>query len=1266
MGGRSAKQKSKTKRKPDKRARARTVAPEQLWVWLGRGWVILALNAGPAIAQDLAPAYEPTRDHSSAGDPQGYSRRERVPVVFAGQMLGHIEADFLSNGAVSLDAAELYRLADPVLDPRDRDLLRALSENGRLTPFQMQLSNFSLEFEDNSNTLVLSAPAAAPIAAQQRAAPVTPADISETSTPLIWNGIHLGFVDVRIDGGRVSFPADRFTEVAGEALTPRARELLPVLEVGGRLAPFELSSVGVHVRYEDGPGILVLETPASVLSSITAPPIPPASAPATGQAQPQAASTSPTMTSPAPLVRARAEPAAVYWRDRYLGDTSVSFAPDGGLSFDSATFLAMANDILTAEEAAALRRARPGDRLGPISLETAGVSIAYDQARRALVLTTSSVAPSHSPPEFIPASTAVEAVDVAPLASLTPVAEPASPPPAASAVTPAPAPALAPTLAAAPAASQPLNTSSAPSASSQRQTTPPDEPRPLARPVRQMDFIYPLMLDGRYLGDIPLRFETDGSITFPTDRLWDLLTPLVDPPVLDELRARNTSARAQPFEDSESGIVVIFDDALQELQITIPGVSRRVQTIAVAGSGALAADETRFARPAPVAAYLNFDINQSYNHDLPTPREPLLGLLEGSVRLFGDSGFVVQGRATYREGAEDEIARDETRLIYDHVPSMISLTLGDLRLGTTSFQSAPSLGGISVERLFSLQPQRNFRPAGRRAISLDRRTTVLVIVNGVEMRRLDLLPGQYNIQDFPFAEGANDVRIVLEDEFGRREEINLSGYFDLELLAPGLSEFSYAIGVPASAGVNGITYNDDVQVYSMFHRIGVLSNLTVGVNAQGRDDAHLYGGEILWASPIGTIGLDIVHSDHPLVGEGDAALVRYEIESTRNEGLSWRFGLSSEWQSDLFSGINSTSPFGDYELQSDASLQLSHPSWGTMTFGYSYDQARPGVFDRSEGYIGYSRRLFRNLFGSVQVRHREEGDERETSGSLNLSWRLGPRDQLSFRHNSDVNTSELDWRRSGSYGVGGLSSSVRVGQRHDTGDTSAGGAISYYSNRFEATLNHDARTVGLDNDEVSQRTSLRVGGALAYAGERIAVGRPVRGAFAIVRGHESLERSPVILGGDIDRPRARSGLFGPALLSDLNTYSHEVVGVDVENLPPGYDLGSGQIDFRAYRGAGYDVVVGSAASVTVLATVLGPNGEPLSMIGGELRSLDDPEREAIQAFTNRTGRLAASGVTPGRYRLVLFAEPQLEAELSVAEGSVGLVQLGAIRVGEAQ
>src|SRR3546814_5477077 len=89
------------------------------------------------------------------------------------------------------------------------------------------------------------------------------------------------------------------------------------------------------------------------------------------------------------------------------------------------------------------------------------------------------------------------------------------------------------------------------------------------------------------------------------------------------------------------------------------------------------------------------------------------------------------------------------------------------------------LAGLGLTRSYALlDPQRSVTPRGGRTFSLDRDATVEAIVNGRMVRTMRLQPGTYNVSDFPFAQGGNDVELVITDDTGRRDVISFTMFIE--------------------------------------------------------------------------------------------------------------------------------------------------------------------------------------------------------------------------------------------------------------------------------------------------------------------------------------------------------------------------------------------------------------------------------------------------------------------------------------------------------
>jgi outer membrane usher protein len=240
--------------------------------------------------------------------------------------------------------------------------------------------------------------------------------------------------------------------------------------------------------------------------------------------------------------------------------------------------------------------------------------------------------------------------------------------------------------------------------------------------------------------------------------------------------------------------------------------------------------------------------------------------------------------------------------------------------------------------------------------------------------------------------------------------------------------------------------------------------------------------------------------------------------------------------------------------------------------------------------------------------------------------------------------------------VGAWSVGLLTDRSGDDDDPDITATAAYTANRFIVSAFHREEFAGDGGD--SRSTGLRFGTAVAFADGRIAVGRPVDGAFLIAEAHPSLEDRHVLLGHDGQFYAARSDAFGPALGSGYGPYRPARITTDVDNLPIGYDLGSGLVEIEPPYRAGYRVEVGSDAQITVIGTLLDKAGEPLDFVTGIARNTEHQDFPPLQVFTNHSGRFALLGAKPGVYRLEMSGGKV--AEVTAPADAIGLVRVGEV------
>ena len=662
--------------------------------------------------------------------------------------------------------------------------------------------------------------------------------------------------------------------------------------------------------------------------------------------------------------------------------------------------------------------------------------------------------------------------------------------------------------------------------------------------------------------------------------------------------------------------------------------------------------------PLESSAYLNlrgsFDlVEDGINTGFQSPTL----LLDGAVRL-GD--VVAESDAIWSPDANGaKFQRLGSRLVHDDTAELIRWTAGDLETTSRGFQGAPEIAGISLSRSYSLlNPQQIIRPRGDRSFRLERPATIEVLVNGQQVRRLQLGPGNYNLSDFPFAEGANDVRLNILDDAGRSETLRFNVFLDQTQLASGLSEFGVYAGVHAPLGQSGPRYSDD-WAFSGFYRRGLSDYVTVGINAQADDFVQMAGAEAVFATQIGTIGLQGAVSEAAGVGSGYATRVSFQRLIQRGNGMSDTFNLFAERRSTNFAPVSvflSPNQYS-YEVGGGYSHAFSNSLYAGLDGRFAKGRGTsPDVASvRLTGGYRINDRLTLNL----ETRYSKDSFSDEVSGFLSLAVRLGSYSSARGEYDTRGNRARASYQTLRGSGVGSYNVTTDV----ETSDFGSGFSVNgnYFDNRAELGLSHYGAFAGNFGESVSQRTNVRVGTSIAVGGGAVAIGRPIYDSFAIVKPHESLEQASVVIEPTTYGYTGETGALGTAVMPSLSSYSERTVTVDLEGAPAGVDIGQGSFRlFPAYR-SGYMLEVGSDYNVTAIGTMVDIDGEPVSLVAGTATELANPEREPVTIFTNRQGRFGASGLAPGNWRLEMLDGNKSTYDIEIPDDAKGVVRLGEIR-----
>lgn len=802
----------------------------------------------------------------------------------------------------------------------------------------------------------------------------------------------------------------------------------------------------------------------------------------------------------------------------------------------------------------------------------------------------------------------------------------------------------------------------------QAQVAQPSESRPaVLNPTgRDIALTGPLR-DGQFLlGEIGFTLTADNRVLVDAIQLEKLLTPVVDSARLETWRPQLAAAPRISAEDlAKLGLIVRYDASSIGLSVDIPADARSRREIRLQPTNG-AELLGKIDPPAGFSGYINFRSSADYvwtgnDRGFSNP----IVLLDSAFRY---GGVVLEGEGTLRFGGIGRtFVREGTRFIYDDPERLARWTAGDLLPISRGFSGAPQIGGVSLVRSYSvLQPQRNVQPRGERTFTLNRPSTVEAFINGQPVRRIRLEPGIYNIRDFPFVQGANDVRLEIEDDAGGRNVIEFSLFFDRTLLERGLTEFGLYLGARSRFSGQSRAYDFDQPAASGFFRRGVTDTLTLGANFQVQRRGAVAGVEAVTATRIGTIGGDVAISQVSGIGTGYAVNIGYQNNFGRYSRNGRSILFSIEHRSRNFATPNDIIADNRFAWDLAGAFSQALGERAFLSLSGQYSVGRDAQRDQYSARANFGYRLTDRVNLNVEGIYENRGNFTRNYGvRAGVVWRLGPRSSAIAEIDTRYERARIGYQTSRGEGVGAWAASANLEQGRNT--TGADLFASYSANRAELAAAH--RTIfditGRSLDE--QRSSLRVGTAIAIADGHIALSRPIFDSFAMVRPHKSLKGAPVVIDPREGHYTAKSGIFGPAVEPNLSSYSDRVITFDAPSAPVGYDIGLG--NFRVYPPyrSGYLQTVGSDYATMAMGVLLDQNGEPVSLLAGRVEEIAAPDRPPITIFTNRVGRFGIQGLRPGKWRIVMPTEPESQVIIDIPESkSGGIATLGDVKLGDAK
>ena len=554
------------------------------------------------------------------------------------------------------------------------------------------------------------------------------------------------------------------------------------------------------------------------------------------------------------------------------------------------------------------------------------------------------------------------------------------------------------------------------------------------------------------------------------------------------------------------------------------------------------------------------------NYAISTARTDSQG---SSIGFAGEAGarlgdyLVTSDGATVEDGGRRRFVRLMSAITHDDREALRRVVAGDFFSPTREFSSGVNLGGLSVSKLYGLNPYFIRFPMQSVTGTVALPSELDVFVDGQRVRSERLRPGEFQLRDILAYGGARDVQLVVRDAFGRVEQLNYSFYFSDQPLRQGLHEYSYNAGaIRRSFGLRSNAYGP--AAYSVFHRYGFTDGVTLGLRAEGNHD--LWNAGPTATLVLGSAGVVSLAASRSQIADrsGAAGLFSYTYQAKR-----WTAGLSlrRDWSS--YAMLADPPLITNRKLEANVSATYQLDQRGTVSLSHSLLSTRGGMTalvpsagqpysvsllqDQRRTTLGYSVPLVSGWAAlTATVSHIKDHDKgSRNEGFVGVSIFLEKDYALSANYRGDKygNSQSAEFSKRQPIGEG-LGFTVTADRTADASvhDLRLRSNVQY--NAPAAILRAEVERFRDTQGRVADDYRASVAGGLAYVGNTLSFGRPITGSFGVVQVGQLPGVGVSVNGQRIGETGADGRIFVPS----LNAYSDNEISLAPESIPIDYSV----------------------------------------------------------------------------------------------------------------
>ncbi len=593
-------------------------------------------------------------------------------------------------------------------------------------------------------------------------------------------------------------------------------------------------------------------------------------------------------------------------------------------------------------------------------------------------------------------------------------------------------------------------------------------------------------------------------------------------------------------------------------------------------------------KPLP-GAFFNYDLLAQQDNNFSFKQRQLSGLFD--VGFFNRYGVGVSDFLVTDQWHQHRSLRLNSTWTIDRPNKMQTIRIGDSIAAPGLWGDAVSFGGIQWSTNFNTQPYYiTFPLPSARGIAFVP-TTADVYINNALSARERIPAGPFQINNIPVVTGQGNLQVVTTDILGQQQIVNVPYYASLQMLKPGLQDFSYSLGfLRRNYGIYSNDYGP--LMATITQNQGITPHLTTQWHTEilRRTQNAGFGANIL----IGHFGIltAAAAGSHAKQGVGGLLLLRFVRETHH-----YSFGFSSEATTHKFELLSTESGHLPPKMESQAFVSFQAFHGGSIGLSY-INQINRGRRDVNLASLNYTQTITRHVFLNVSAISNIGGQEYKAV-FVNIAIPLG---------NRTTATAGSNWQNGAGYqATAGIQRNLPPGTGFGYNVRgAAGGSNSFFlgEGSYQSSFGTYSLAAGRQLNDTSYRAEVQ--GGMAYMADKFAFTRRIYNSFGIV-AVPGLGNVPIYLE---NHKVAETDSQGYAFVPNLLAYNRNHLSIHPGQLPLDTSIATDKLDAIPYFRSGVFVKFPVHVIRAGLLTIKLANGKPIP-IGSIVTINHQPEQFAV-------------------------------------------------------